>query len=61
MSVASSRIPPPRAVANIFASVPGPALMATKARPRIRAALVTRRPVRPMPSTTAASVEPVRS
>ena len=29
--------------------------------PRIRAALVTRRPVRPMPSTTAASVEPVRS
>jgi hypothetical protein len=41
--------------------VPGPALMATKARPRMRAALVTRRPVRPMPSTTAVSVEPVRS
>ena len=61
MIVASIRIPPPRAVANIFASVPGPALKATKARPRIRAALVTSRPVRPMPSTTAASVEPVRS
>jgi hypothetical protein len=42
MSVASSRIPPPGAVANILASVPGPALMATNARPRISAALVTR-------------------
>jgi hypothetical protein len=35
--------------------------MAAKASPRISAALVTRRPVRPMPSTTAVSVDPVRS
>ena len=34
-------------------SVPGVALKATKARKRIKAALVTSRPVRPMPSTTA--------
>ena len=61
MIVASIRIPPPSAVAKIFASVPGLLLKATNARPRISAALVTRRPVRPMPSTTAVSVEPVRS
>ena len=61
MIVASIRMPPPRAVAKIFASVPGVALKATNARPRISAALVTSRPVRPIPSTTAASVDPVRS
>ena len=44
MIVASIRMPPPSAVANIFASVPGVALKATNARPRISAALVTSRP-----------------
>jgi len=61
MIVASIRIPPPSAVANIFASVPGCELNATKASPRINAALVTRRPVRPIPSTTAVGVDLVRS
>ena len=61
MIVASIKIPPPSAVAKILASVPGPALKATNARPRISAALVTSRPVRPMPLTTAVSVERVRS
>jgi hypothetical protein len=57
--VASRRIPAASAVAAILISVPGLALSATNARPRISAALVTRRPVRPMPSTTAVWVEPV--
>ena len=61
MIVASIRIPPPSARAKILASVPGWAPNATNERPRISAALVTSRPVRPMPSTTAVSVEPVRS
>ena len=61
MIVASIKMPPPSAVAKIFASVPGWSAKATNARKRISAALVTRRPVRPIPSTTAASVEPVRS
>ena len=56
MIAASSRIPAARAVAKILMSVPGLALSATKARPRISAALVTSRPVRPMPSTTAVPV-----
>jgi hypothetical protein len=47
MMVASSRIPPPRAVAKILASVPGLALKRDEGRPRISAALVTSRPVRP--------------
>ena len=61
MIVASIRIPAPSPVANIFRSVPGLEAMATKVRKRISAALVTSRPVRPMPWITAASVEPVRS
>src|SRR5688572_22284607 len=44
MIVASIRMPPPSAVANILASALGVALKATKERPRISAALVTRRP-----------------
>jgi drug/metabolite transporter (DMT)-like permease len=60
-TVASSRTPAASAVADILTSVPGLALRATKARPRMSAALVTRRPVRPMPSTTADWVDPVRS
>jgi hypothetical protein len=48
-------IPATSAVAKILISVPGLALNATKARPRISAALVTRRPVRPMPSTPRSS------
>jgi hypothetical protein len=59
--VASIRIPAASAVAKILTSVPGLALSATKARPRISAALVMSRPVRPMPSTTAVRVEPGRS
>ena len=47
-------------VANIFRSVPGPEASETKARNRISAALVTRRPVRPIPRTTAVRVTPVR-
>jgi hypothetical protein len=48
-------------VAKILASVPGWALNATNASPRISAALVTSRPVRPIPSTMAVYVDPVRS
>jgi hypothetical protein len=61
MMVASIRIPPPSAVAKILASVPGCSAKASKARKRISAALVTSRPVRPIPSTTAVWVEPLRS
>ena len=61
ITVASRRIPAPRPVANIFRSVPGPEAIETNARKRISAALVTSRPVRPIPSITAVSVEPVRS
>ena len=42
-------------------SVPGAEARAAKAKNRIRAAEVTRRPVRPMPRTTAAWVDPLRS
>ena len=59
--MASSRIPAAGPVAIIFTSVPGPEPIETSERKRIRAALVTSRPVRPMPCTTAVSVEPVRS
>jgi hypothetical protein len=45
----------------IFTSVSGPDAIETNARNRISAALVTSRPVRPIPRMTAASVEPVRS
>ena len=59
--VASSRMPAPSAVAKTLRSVSGPEASEAKARKRIRAAPVTSRPVRQSPSTTAASVEPVRS
>jgi hypothetical protein len=61
MIVASMRIPAASPVAIIFTSVSGPDAIEVKARKRISAALVTRRPVRPMPWMTAVSVEPVRS
>ena len=55
--VASSRMPKPSPVASVLRSVPGPDASAANARKRINAALVTSRPVRPMPSITAAFVE----
>src|SRR5689334_14250199 len=61
ITVASNRMPAARPVAIIFVSVPGPDPIETNARNRISAALVTRRPVRPIPCTTAVRVEPVRS
>jgi hypothetical protein len=61
ITVASIRIPAASPVASIFTSVSGPDAIEMKARNRIRAALVTSLPVRPMPCTTAALVEPVRS
>jgi hypothetical protein len=61
MTVASSRIPAARPVASIFTSVSGPEAIEVNDRNRISAALVTRRPVLPMPCTTAVAVEPVRS
>ena len=42
-------------------SVPGADASAAKAKNRIKAADVTSRPVRPIPVTTAADVEPVAS
>ena len=48
-------------MAIIFTSVSGPEAIEVKVRKRISAALVTSRPVRPMPWITAVSVEPVRS
>jgi hypothetical protein len=45
----------------ILTSVSGPAASAAKAQNRMRAALVTSRPVRPIPSVIAAVVEPVWS
>jgi hypothetical protein len=61
MMMASRRIPAPRAVASILTAVSGVANRAGKARKRMSAALVASRPVRPMPRTTAWSVEPVAS
>lgn len=58
---ASRRMPAPSPVARILTSVTGALDMATKARQRIVAALVTSRPVRAMPATTAPSVDPVAS
>src|SRR4029079_9077421 len=49
MIVASIRIPAARPVANIFTLVSGPEAIEVKARNRISAALVTSRPVRPIP------------
>src|SRR5947209_8043540 len=60
-TVASSRIPAPRPVPTTLASVCGPAVNAMKLKKRIRAPLVTSRPVRPMARITAALVEPVAS
>jgi hypothetical protein len=54
-------IPAASPVANTFTSVSGSDAIETNARNRISAALVTSLPVRPMPMTTALSVEPVRS
>src|SRR6266702_6750169 len=59
--VASSRIPAPNAVAATLRSVSGPVDSAPKAKNMMSAAPVTSRPVRPMPSMTPASVDPVRS
>src|SRR5262249_43508902 len=61
MTVASSRIPAARPVARTLTSVFGPDPSETNARNRIRAALVTSRPVRPMPRITDRSVSPVAS
>ena len=61
MIVASIRMPAASPVASVLMSVSGPDAMATNARNRINAALVTKRPVRPMPRMTASSVAPVAS
>src|SRR4029453_274871 len=61
ITVASSRMPAARPVAITFTSVCGPDAIETNARNRISAALVTRRPVRPMPLPMACVVEPVRA
>jgi len=61
ITVASSRIPAASPVANTFTSVSGAEDIETNARNRISAALVTKRPVRPIPRTTAASVCPLAS
>ena len=60
-TVASSRMPTARAVANTLTSVSGPEARATNARNRISEPAVTSRPVRAMPATTARSVEWSRS
>ena len=61
MIVASSRMPAASPVAMTLMSVPGLEASETNARNRMIAALVTRRPVRPIPPTTASWVEPVAS
>jgi hypothetical protein len=61
ITVASSRIPAASPVAKTLTSVSGPEAIDTNARNKISAALVTSLPVRPMPRTTAESVEPVAS
>ena len=60
-TVASRRMPAPSPVASTLTSVTGAEASEAKARKRMSAALVTRRPVRPTPSITAASVSPRRS
>ena len=57
--VASMRMPAPRPVASILMAVEGALDMARNASARISAALLTSRPVRPRPATTASGVEPV--
>lgn len=59
--VASIRMPAPSPVASTLMSVSGPVDIATNDKNKISAALVTSRPVRPMPCTTAVSVLPVAS
>ena len=59
--MASSTIPAPRPVARTLMSVSGAEASDMKARNRMSAAHVTKRPVRPSPSTTASLVLPVRS
>jgi hypothetical protein len=59
--VASMRMPAPSAVAMILTSSSGTEAIEAKARNRIRAALVTRRPTRPRPRTMAVGVDPLPS
>lgn len=59
--VASIRMPAARPVAMILTVGSGAEEREIKAQNRIRAALVTSRQVRPIPSTTALLVSPVRS
>jgi hypothetical protein len=54
-------MPTPRAVPNTLMVVSGPLARAAKARNRMSAADVTRRPVRPIPAIAASFVEPDRS
>jgi hypothetical protein len=61
MTVASRMIPAASPVANTLTVVSGADAIEAKARNRMSAALVTSRPVRPMPRTTAVSVEPLAS
>ncbi len=56
MTVASRRIPMPRPVARILTSVSGADARLINAKNKMRAALVTSRPVRPRPSTRAPRV-----
>ena len=51
----------PSPVARTLTSVSGAEARDAKAKKRMRAALVTRRPVRPRPTVTAVFVSPVRS
>src|SRR5579875_991271 len=60
-TTASTRMPAPRPVARIFRSVIDEVDMDRNDSIRIAAALVTSRPVRPRPSTTAWRADPVRS
>jgi hypothetical protein len=60
-TTASTRIPAPSPVARIFRSVIEEVDMDTKLSIRIAAALVTSRPVRPSPVTTAERASPVSS
>ena len=61
MTVASIRIPAASPVARIFTTVSGPEAIDANAKNRISAALVTSRPVRARPKTTASSVSRVWS
>ena len=60
-TTASTRMPAPSPVARILMSVSGLLYIERKVSIRIKAALVTSRPVRPTPSITAARADPVLS